>query len=51
MLQLQIGRQAHGALEHDIDDKVQFWVECTQSCALGPAVLPVASFDNFFEGY
>lgn len=42
-------RRADRALERDIDEKVQFWVECIQSCAPGAAVLPVASFDDYFS--
>jgi GTPase SAR1 family protein len=42
-------RRADRALERDIDEKVQFWVECIQSCAPGAAILPVASFNDFFE--
>jgi hypothetical protein len=37
------------ALEHDIDEKVQFWIDCIQSSAPGAAILPVASFDDFFK--
>ena len=43
-------RRADRALERDIDDKVQFWVDCIQSSAPGAAILPVASFDDIFEG-
>ena len=43
------GRRADRALERDIDEKVQFWVECIQSCAPGSAILPVASFDDYFS--
>jgi len=43
------GRRADRALERDIDEKVQFWVECIQSCAPGAAILPVASFDDYFD--
>lgn len=43
-------RRADRALERDIDEKVQFWVECIQSCAPGAAILPVASFDDYFSG-
>jgi GTPase SAR1 family protein len=43
------GRRADRALEHDIDEKVQFWVDCIQSSAPGAAILPVASFSDFFE--
>lgn len=42
-------RRADRALERDIDEKVQFWVECVQSCAPGAAILPVASFDDYFS--
>jgi GTPase SAR1 family protein len=42
-------RRADRALERDIDEKVQFWVDCIQSSAPGAAILPVASFNDFFE--
>ena len=42
-------RRADRALERDIDEKVQFWVECIQSCAPGAAILPVASFNDYFS--
>jgi GTPase SAR1 family protein len=41
-------RRADRALERDIDDKVQFWVDCIQSSVPGAAILPVASFDDLF---
>mmetsp|Transcript_25462 Transcript_25462/g.29080 ORF Transcript_25462/g.29080 Transcript_25462/m.29080 type:complete len:1382 (+) Transcript_25462:90-4235(+) len=41
-------RRAEKALERDIDEKVQFWVECIESCAPGTAILPVASFNDKF---
>jgi hypothetical protein len=41
-------RRADRALEHDIDEKVQFWVDCIQSTSPGAAILPVASFDDAF---
>lgn len=41
-------RRADRALEHDIDEKVQFWIDCIQSTAPGAAILPVASFNDFF---
>ena len=37
------------ALEQDIDEKLQFWVDCIQSSAPGAAILPVASFDDHFS--
>jgi hypothetical protein len=40
--------RADRALEHDIDAKVQFWVDCIQSSAPGAAILPVASFSDYF---
>ena len=43
-------RRADRALERDIDEKVQFWVDCIQSSAPGAAILPVASFDDYFDG-
>ena len=42
-------RRADRALERDIDDKVQFWVDCIQTSAPGAAILPVASFDDLFS--
>jgi GTPase SAR1 family protein len=42
-------RRADRALERDIDEKVQFWVDCIQSSAPGAAILPVASFNDLFE--
>ena len=42
-------RRADRALERDIDEKVQFWVDCIQSSAPGAAILPVASFDDIFS--
>jgi len=42
-------RRANRALERDIDEKVQFWVDCIQSSAPGSAILPVASFDDKFS--
>ena len=36
-------RKARRALDRDIDEKVQFWVNCIQSCVPGAAILPVAS--------
>jgi GTPase SAR1 family protein/S1-C subfamily serine protease len=42
-------RRADRALERDIDEKVQFWVDCIQSSVPGAAILPVASFDDLFE--
>jgi S1-C subfamily serine protease len=35
--------------ERDIDDKVQFWVDCIQSSAPGAAILPVASYSDYFD--
>ncbi len=40
--------RADRALKRDIDDKIQFWVDCIQSSAPGAAILPVASFDDLF---
>lgn len=42
-------RRADRALERDIDEKVQFWVDCIQSSAPGAAILPVASFNDHFD--
>lgn len=41
-------RRATRALEQDIDEKLQFWIDCIQSSAPGAAILPVASFDDYF---
>lgn len=42
-------RRADRALDRDIDEKVQFWVDCIQSSVPGAAILPVASFNDLFE--
>ncbi|KAL7549708.1 hypothetical protein ACHAWF_012972 [Thalassiosira exigua] len=42
-------RRALRALEQDIDEKLQFWIDCIQSSAPGAAILPVASFDDYFS--
>lgn len=42
-------RRADRALERDIDEKVQFWVDCIQSSVPGAAILPVATFDDAFQ--
>ena len=42
-------RRADCALERDIDEKVQFWVERIQSRVPGAAILPVASFNDCFS--
>ena len=39
-------RRARRALEQDIDEKLQFWIDCIQSCAPGAAILPIASYDD-----
>lgn len=41
-------RRSMRALEQDIDEKLQFWIECIQSSVPGAAILPVASFDDYF---
>lgn len=43
------GRRIDRALEHDIDEKVQFWIDCIQSSAPGSAIIPVASFADYFS--
>lgn len=44
-------RSADRALERDVDDKVLSWVEFIQGKAgAGSAILPVASFDDTFDG-
>jgi hypothetical protein len=42
-------RRADRALEHDIDQKVQFWIACIQSTSPGAAIVPVASFNDAFD--
>ena len=42
-------RRADRALERDIDEKVQFWVDCIQSSAPGAAILPVATKNDYFS--
>ncbi|GKY97822.1 hypothetical protein MPSEU_000740300 [Mayamaea pseudoterrestris] len=42
-------RRADRALERDIDEKCQFWIDCIQSSAPGAAILPVASFADYFN--
>jgi len=42
-------RRAVRALEQDIDEKVQFWIDCIQSSVPGAVILPVATFDDLFE--
>lgn len=44
-------RRANRELEHDIDEKVQFWIDCIQSTSPGAAVLPVASFNDEFDEF
>ena len=44
----QEARRFTRALEQDIDEKLQFWIECIQSSVPGAAILPVASFDDYF---
>ena len=45
----QENRRIARALEQDIDEKLNFWVECIQASAPGAAILPVASFDDYFS--
>ena len=45
----QESRRILRALEQDIDEKLQFWVDCIQSSAPGAAIVPVASFDDYFS--
>lgn len=44
-----LSEQADRALERDIDEKVQFWVDCIQSSVPGSVILPVATFDDYFD--
>ena len=41
-------RRARRALEQDIDEKLQFWIDCIQSSAPGSCIVPVASFADRF---
>lgn len=41
-------RRAMRALEQDIDEKLQFWIDCISASSPGAAILPVASFDDYF---
>jgi len=43
--------ESTAALEADIDEKVQFWVDCIQNTIPGAAILPVASFNDLFSGH
>ena len=40
--------ECNEALEEDIDENVQFWVNCIQSCAPGAAILPICSCNDRF---
>ena len=42
-------RRADLALERDIDEKVQFWVDCIQSSVPGAAILPVATMNDLMR--
>lgn len=42
-------RRAIRSLEKDVDDKLNFWVHTIQASAPGAAILPVASFDDYFS--
>jgi hypothetical protein len=42
-------KESQRALERDIDEKVQFWVDCIQASVPGAVILPVATFDDFFD--
>jgi len=42
-------RRARRALEQDIDEKLQFWIDCIQSSAPGAAILPIASYDDYLS--
>ncbi|KAK1748617.1 hypothetical protein QTG54_000556 [Skeletonema marinoi] len=45
----QQARRARRALEQDIDEKLQFWIDCIQSSAPGSAILPIASYDDYLS--
>lgn len=36
-------------LKSVIDDRVQFWVDCIQTSVPGAVILPVATFDDYFD--
>ena len=42
-------RRARRALEQDIDEKLQFWIDCIQSSAPGSAILPIVSYDDYLS--
>ena len=41
-------KRADRALEHDIDVKVQYWVDCIRASVPGAVILPVATHDDRF---
>lgn len=43
-------RRARRALEMDVDTKLQFWIDCIQMTTQGAAILPIASYDDYFDG-
>lgn len=45
----QESRRALRALEQDIDEKLQFWIDCINYASPGAAILPVASFNDCFS--
>jgi Leucine-rich repeat (LRR) protein len=40
--------KAEKALKRNIDENVQFWVDCIQSSVPGAAIMVVASYDDYF---
>jgi GTPase SAR1 family protein len=40
--------KAEKALKRNIDENVQFWIDCIQSSVPGAAIMVVASFDDYF---
>ncbi|GMH86556.1 hypothetical protein TL16_g10584 [Triparma laevis f. inornata] len=36
-------------LKEDVEEKVQFWIDCIQTSVPGAVILPVATFDDVFD--
>lgn len=43
-------QRADKALDQDIDEKVQYWVNCIQNRVPGAVILPVVSHEDIFDG-
>ena len=41
--------KSEGKLKSVIDDRCQFWVDCIQTSVPGAVILPVATFDDYFD--